>query len=170
MINKRVENKDYLKNADILAPWLLGKLVCRKTEDKIIKARITETECYMGENDSACHASKGKTKRNEPMYYRGGHLYVYLCYGIHSLINVVSGKENSPEAVLIRGVEGASGPGRVSKLLKIDVSFTGYDLCTGNEVWIEDDGYIAKYKVAKRVGIDYAKEEDKNRLWRYISM
>ncbi len=168
MSKKRIKRTCYLKNAEELAPWLLGKIICHRVGEEIIRAKITETECYLGENDTACHASKGKTKRNAPMYFEGGHLYVYLCYGIHSLINVVSGEENSPEAVLIRGVEGASGPGRASKLLKIDTSHTGLDLCTCDAVWLEDDGSCAEYTVSKRIGIDYAKEEDRNRLWRFI--
>ncbi len=169
MIAKRIGREDYLRNAEELAPWLLGKTLCHRVAGHVIRAKITETECYLGENDTACHASKGKTKRNAPMYLSGGHLYVYLCYGIHSLINVVSGKENSPEAVLIRGVEGACGPGKASKLLNIDTSLTGTDICNSDEVWIEDDGGAAEYTVSKRVGIDYAKEEDRNRLWRFIA-
>ena len=169
MIPKRIERKDFVnRNAEELAPWLLGKFICHKQGDTVIRLRITETECYLGESDTACHASKGKTKRNAPMYLQGGYLYVYLCYGIHNLINIVSGEENSPEAVLIRGVEGATGPGRASKALNIDVSFSGYDLCDGGEIWIENSDDIAMYTTAKRVGIDYASEKDRNRLWRFI--
>lgn len=166
-MSERIGLNDYLRNAEELAPWLLGKIFCRNHNGEIIKARITETECYLGESDTACHASKGKTMRNAPMYYRGGHLYVYLCYGIHSLINIVSGEEGSPEAVLIRGVEGADGPGKASRLLRIDTSLTGYDLCNGDAAWLEDDGKIPEYTLAKRIGIDYASEKDRNRLWRY---
>ena len=89
-----------------LAPELLGRLVCRKTEQGILKYRIMETECYFGEEDTACHASKGKTDRTKVLYEKGGTAYIYLCYGIHSLFNVVSGREGHPEAVLIRGVTG----------------------------------------------------------------
>ncbi len=166
---KRIGRISYHKNAEELAPWLLGKIICHRVGDDVLRAKITETECYLGENDTACHASKGKTKRNAPMYYEGGHLYVYLCYGIHNLINVVSGMESSPEAVLIRGVEGASGPGKASKLLKIDTSLTGLDLCEDGDVWLEDDGSTAEYTVSRRIGIEYAKEEDRNRLWRFIA-
>ena len=169
MILNRVKREELVsRNAEELAPWLLGKFICHKQEDTVIRLKITETECYLGENDTACHASKGKTKRNTPMYFLGGHLYVYLCYGIHSLLNIVSGEENSPEAVLIRGVEGASGPGRASKALGIDVSFSGYDLCTGNEIWLENSGESCEYTAAPRIGIDYAEEKDRNRLWRFI--
>lgn len=168
-MSERIKISDYSKRAEELAPWLLGKVICRRIGDEVIRARITETECYQGENDTACHASKGKTKRNAPMYLRGGYLYVYLCYGIHSLINIVSGDENIPEAVLIRGIEGATGPGIASKLLKIDTSFSGYDLCNGDEVWIENGGQAVEYTTSKRVGIDYAAKDDRDRLWRFIA-
>lgn len=169
MIDKRIVKEDFVtRNAEELAPWLLGKYICHKQGDNIIRLKITETECYLGENDTACHASKGKTKRNAPMYLSGGHLYVYLCYGIHSLINVVSGKEGSPEAVLIRGVEGALGPGKASKALGIDVSFSGHDLCNGDKAWLEYGLPDCKYVTSTRVGIDYASKEDRERPWRFI--
>ena len=160
----------FKKSATEVAPRLVGMLLCRRLADgSVIKARITETECYYGEEDTACHAHKGRTARTDVMYLEGGRAYVYLCYGIHSLINIVSGEENSPEAVLIRGVGGANGPGKASKLLKIDTSLTGYDLTLGNEVWLENDGLTVEHEVAPRVGIDYASEKDRNRLWRFIS-
>ena len=168
MTPKRIERNELIRGAEELAPWLLGKTICHNIGNDVIRARITETECYVGENDTACHASKGKTKRNAPMYLSGGHLYVYLCYGIHSLINIVSGEEKFPEAVLIRGVEGAGGPGKASKLLKIDTSFTGLDLCTDGDIWLEDDGCEYEYTTSTRIGIDYADEKDRKRLWRFI--
>lgn len=163
----RLTRKDYAHSAEELAPFLLGKYLCRNTENGVIRAMITETECYQGEDDTACHASKGKTKRNAPMYLEGGHLYVYLCYGIHHLINVVSGKEGDPEAVLIRGVKGAEGPGRASKFLNITTALTGIDICSCEEVWIEDDGVNVSYSASKRIGIDYAEMKDRERLWRF---
>ncbi len=150
-----------------MAPVLLGKLLCRKINNEIIKLRITETEIYFGETDSACHASKGKTKRTETLYEAGGITYVYLCYGIHHLINVVSGKKGFPEACLIRGVEGYNGPGKLTKAMQIDRSLNGVDLRTSNEIWLEDDGYKPEFVTSKRIGIDYATEEDRNRHWRF---
>ena len=163
----KLKRADYKRSAEELAPYLLGKFLCRRTESGIIRAMITETECYLGEEDTACHASKGKTKRNAPMYLEGGHLYVYLCYGIHHLINIVSGNAEEPEAVLIRGVKGAEGPGRASKHLSITTALSGTDICDEGEVWIEDEGIEVEYTLSKRVGIDYADEKDRDRLWRF---
>ena len=157
-----------------MAPSLIGKLLCRKInineEERVIKLRITETECYFGEDDTACHAHKGKTERTQTMYRSGGVAYVYLCYGMHSMLNIVSGPEDFPEAVLIRGVEGFNGPGRLTKALFIDRSLNGEDLIDSDVLWLEDDGYEAKYTVGKRIGIDYATEEYKNILWRYTML
>lgn len=164
----KLKREIYGMRAYDLAPYLLGKVLCRKIDGGIIRARICETECYFGEDDSACHAHKGKTPRTKTLYESGGIAYVYLCYGIHSLINVVSGEKDFPEAVLIRGVEGAQGPGRVTKLLKIDRSLNGISFVDSDELWIEDDGYPLSYSTDKRVGIDYANREDREREWRFI--
>ncbi len=118
----------YSQNAIILAPKLLGKLLCRNLDGKIIKLRITETESYFGEKDTACHAHKGKTERTKIMYENGGWVYIYLCYGIHYMFNIVTGVKNSPEAVLVRGVEGFNGPGKLTKALKIDKTLNGENL------------------------------------------
>lgn len=150
-----------------MAPVLLGKLLCRKINNEIIKLRITETEIYFGETDSACHASKGKTKRTKTLYEAGGITYVYLCYGIHHLINVVSGEKGFPEACLIRGVEGYNGPGKLTKAMQIDRSLNEVDLRASTEIWLEDDGFKPEFVMSKRIGIDYATEEDRNRLWRF---
>lgn len=165
---RRLTKDDFLDTAEHMAQRLLGKIICRRDGDKIIQAIITETECYMGENDTACHACKGKTKRNAPMYLEGGHLYVYLCYGLHNMLNIVTGAKGSPEAVLIRGVEGANGPGRVTRLLDVTTAMSGCTVCEGDEIWIEDTGETIRYRADKRVGIDYAKEYDRDRLWRFI--
>ena len=164
----RLGREFYLKDAVGLAHELLGKVICREWNGEIIRGRITEAEAYMP-YDSACHASRGRTKRNAPMYEAGGTSYVYLCYGIHEMFNVVSGEEENPQAVLIRGIDEASGPGRVTKYMKIDRSLNGVDLVTSDEFWIEDDwSERPKYEAKKRIGIDYALEEDKNRLWRFV--
>lgn len=154
--------------ADQLAPQLLGKLLCRRTEEGILKYRIMETECYLGEEDTACHASKGKTERTRLLYEKGGTAYVYLCYGIHSLFNVVSGREGHPEAVLVRGVSGYNGPGKLTRAMEIDRTLNGEDLVVSRRLWLEDDGYRPQYTRARRVGIDYATEEYREILWRFI--
>lgn len=167
-INVKIDPKIYKLNATFVAPKLLGKLLCRDINGHTIKLKITETECYQGERDTACHASKGKTARTKILYESGGIAYIYLCYGIHYLFNVVTGRKNSPEAVLIRGVEGFNGPGKLTKYLKIDKTLNGENLITSNKIWIEDDSFAYNFKTEKRIGIEYATEEYKNKLWRFI--
>ena len=132
----------YRRPADELAPLLLGKLLCRNIDGRIYRYRITETEAY-GKDDTACHAHKGMTPRNKPMFEDGGIAYVYLCYGIHEMFNIVAGVKDCPEAVLIRGVEGFPGPGKLTKALKIDRDLNGISLAS-NRVWLEDERSIGK--------------------------
>lgn len=167
-MNKRLKKEYFRQPATVLAPDLVGKLLCRKVNGEILRYRITETECYYSEQDTACHASKGKTERTKVLYMQGGTAYVYLCYGMHSLFNVVTGEEGFPEAVLIRGVEGFNGPGKLTKAMGIDRSLNEIDMTVSDELWLEDDGMKPAYRTAKRVGIDYAEEKDRNILWRYI--
>lgn len=161
----------YARPATELAPLLLGKLLCRRLPDgNVLRRRITETECYFGEEDTACHAHKGRTPRTDTLYQRGGIAYVYLCYGIHSLLNVVTGADGHPEAVLIRGVEGASGPGRVTKALGITCADNKIPLTRSGGIWIEDDGVpFPDHTALPRVGIDYASQEDRERPWRFLA-
>ncbi len=109
-----------------VAPGLLGKVLAVKSENELIsRFIISETEAYRGSDDKACHASKGRTPRTEIMFHRGGRLYVYFVYGMYWMLNIVTGMENDPQAVLIRGLKGCTGPGRVSKLLELTDHFTG---------------------------------------------
>ncbi|MGM9648308.1 MAG: DNA-3-methyladenine glycosylase [Eubacteriales bacterium] len=165
----RMDTSLFMLPANRLAPLLLGKLLCRRTDDGVLRYRIIETECYLGEEDSACHAHRGKTPRNAPLYLQGGYAYVYLCYGIHSLLNVVSGAEGHPEAVLIRGIEGFVGPGRLTKAMSIDCGLNATDLTVSDELWLEDDGVTLPYRTDCRVGIDYADPVDRERQWRFIA-
>ena len=169
----------YKIDAVSLAPKLLGKLLCRNTNGKTIKVRISETEAYFGENDTACHAHKGRTKRTEVMFYKGGFTYVYLCYGIHYMLNIVSGTQDHPEAVLIRAtlpvkdyeflkIKDLNGPGKLTKALNIDKNLNKENLLTSSKIWLEDDGYEPLYVKDKRIGISYASEQDQNKLWRFI--
>lgn len=164
-----LDRKYFERPATELAPDLIGKYLCRRTEDGVIRARIVETECYFGEEDTACHAHKGRTERTKVMYEAGGVTYVYLCYGIHSLLNIVTGAKDHPEAVLIRGVEGAVGPGRATKFMKITTSDNALPLCEESGIWIEDSGE-KKPKIARtaRIGIDYATKTDRERRWRFV--
>lgn len=152
-----------------LAPRLLGKFLCRRVDGGVERRRILETECYFGEEDTACHAHRGRTPRTDVMYLAGGRAYVYLCYGIHNLLNITTGADGHPEAVLIRGVEGFFGPGRLTKGLFIDRSLNRLTLTPENGLWIEDDGTVLDFITDKRVGIDYASEEDREKLWRFIA-
>ena len=142
---------------------LVGKvLVCG---DK--QLRIAETEAYCGEADTACHAHKGRTKRTEVMYMEAGTIYVYLCYGMHWMLNIVTGEENEPEAVLIRACVDANGPGKLTTALGITGEFNRRHICRREEIFVEDDGFHCDVIADKRVGIGYASEEDQNRLWRF---
>lgn len=142
---------------------LVGKvLVCGER-----KLRITETEAYCGEADTACHAHKGRTNRTEVLYADAGTIYVYLCYGIHELLNIVTGDVDAPQAVLIRACEGAPGPGRLTKALGITRGYNRQSIVDNPEIWVEDDGLRCEIETDKRVGIGYASEEDQNRLWRF---
>ena len=145
---------------------LVGKLLVRSTPEEIVKLRITETECYCGEDDTACHASRGRTQRTEVMYREAGTVYVYLCYGIHWMLNIVTGEKDSPQAVLIRACAEAPGPGKLTKHLGITGALNRGSIL-GNELWIEDDGFRCQIKQDKRVGIGYASREDQDRLWRF---
>jgi len=164
----RLTKSFYKQSADHLAPRLLGKLLCRRIGDDITRLKITETEAYVGESDTACHAHKGRTKRTDVMYEAGGVSYVYLCYGIHHLLNVVTGRVDEPEAVLIRSVEGIVGPGRLTKALQIDMALNREDLTDSDVLWLED-GEQLPYITSPRIGIDYADEEDRLRHWRFVA-
>ena len=128
---------------------------------------ITETEVYRGVEDSACHAHRGRTKRTEMLYRPGGAVYVYLCYGIHWLLNVITGPEDFPQGVLIRACEGFEGPGKLTKYLGITGAQNGIDICSSPLLRIEDEGRMVNITTDKRVGIAYAEEADRERLWRF---
>ena len=156
--------------AEEAAEWLLGKLLCKRQADgSVIRCRIIETECYCGEEDTACHAHRGMTERNRPLYCRGGISYVYLCYGIHALLNIITGVEGHPEGVLIRGISGAVGPGRVMRAMGITMADNRLPLTPDSGLWLEEDGYSpVEISALPRVGIDYAEEADRLRPWRFL--
>ena len=162
--------KDFFTR-DVLdvAPDLLGKSLVRKYNDGAIqKYIITEVEAYRGSDDLACHASKGRTPRAEIMFHDGGRVYVYLIYGMYWMLNFVTAKKDVPQAVLIRGIKGFNGPGKLSKELKIDKSFYGENLLLSDRLWIEEGLNDIKFTTTPRIGIDYAGEIWKNKPWRYV--
>lgn len=163
----RLEYRFFHRECLEVAQDLVGKVLVHRCGDQIRRLRITETEAYCGVADTACHASKGKTKRTEVLWMEAGTVYLYLCYGMHWLLNIVTGKENDPQAVLIRACEGAAGPGKLSKRLGIDGTLNRTSILTSDELWIEDDGFTCQIGFDTRVGIGYAAEEDRQKLWRF---
>jgi DNA-3-methyladenine glycosylase len=158
----------FIRDVLEVAPDLPGKtLVIRLPDGTIGRFRITEVEAYRGADDKACHACRGRTPRTEIMFHEGGRLYVYLIYGMYWMLNIVTGKENDPQAVLIRGVENYSGPGKLTKSLGIDRSYYGEDLVTSERIWVEDPEVNVDIKTGPRIGINYAGEYWKSRPWRY---
>ena len=165
----RLHSHFYQQDAVTVAEKLLGKILIRVFDDgTTLHYRITETEAYLGEEDKACHASKGRTARTDIMYCDGGKIYVYLIYGMYWMLNVVTDTENHPQAVLIRGIDRIIGSGKVGRELKIDKSFYGEDLLGSYRIWIEDAPDESDFSTAPRIGIDYAGEEWRNKAWRFI--
>ena len=154
-----------------VAPDLVGKILCHRLPDgSLRRLRISETEAYRGEEDTACHAHKGKTPRTQVLYGPPGVLYIYLCYGMHNLLNVVTGSDGAPQGVLIRACAGAEGPGKLTKTLALDRSLHGVPLADcADTVWFEDDGLRPVITAKPRVGIGYASAEDQAWLWRFCA-
>jgi DNA-3-methyladenine glycosylase len=149
---------------------LLGKFLVRRIGGKTIAYMITETEAYDGFKDKGSHAHRGETVRNKPMFGPAGYWYVYFTYGIHWMLNVTTREEKYPAAVLIRGIEGVSGPARLTKFLKIDGTLSGERATRKSGLWIEDRGLRLDPKEIKkgpRVGIDYAGPHWAARHWRF---
>jgi len=144
---------------------LLGCYIVRKIGKKSIQAMIVDVEAYIGEDDLACHASKGRTPRSEVLYGEAGRAYVYLIYGMHHIMNVVTEKGDFPAAVMIRAVkiEGVdfkktNGPGKVCRQLKIDRTLHDWDVTKGEKLWIEKGKKIPFSHIiaTTRLGIAYA--------------
>lgn len=167
-MNQKLEEAFFQRDVLTVAPDLLGKYLVRKFPDGSIRRyRITDVEAYRGEEDKACHAARGKTKRTELLYAEGGKIYVYLIYGIYWLLNFVTGPRDTPQGVMIRAVEDIYGPGRVGRELQLDASIHGSSV-EDDLLWVEDAGETPLYKTAPRVGIDYAGEW-KDKPWRFIA-
>lgn len=163
-------DRDFFRR-DVLevAPDLLGKqLVMMDGKKGKSVYTITETEAYRGGEDLACHASKGRTARTEVMFGDGGLVYMYLIYGVHWMLNVVCSHVDDPQAVLIRGLREANGPGRLTRLLGLDKQFNGEDLVQSKRIMIEDSLIVPSYTTGPRVGIDYAGEPWRSIPWRFV--
>jgi len=166
-MNTRLPADFYRRDVLDVAPELLGKMLVRQFDNgRIEHYRITEVEAYRGMQDSACHASKGRTPRTEVMFQEGGTIYVYLIYGQYWMLNLVTGFEGDASAVLIRGIEGFSGPGRVGRELQLDRSFYGENLLNSERIWVEYADPVLEIRSSKRIGIEYAGEW-KDKLWRF---
>ena len=155
-----------------VARALLGKQLCRRLDSgKILRARICETEAYDGFEDRASHAHKGVTPRNVVMFGPPGRAYIYLCYGVHWLLNITTREQGYPAAVLIRGVQGAHGPGRLTKQMQIDRAYNDQLLTRVGGLWVEDVGGALPPSAivsAARVGVDYAGPEWAGVPWRFV--
>ena len=160
---KRLEYAFFHRPCLEVARDLVGKVLVHNGQ----MLRISETEAYCGEEDTACHAHKGRTKRTEVMYGDAGTIYIYLCYGMHWMLNIVTGEKEQPEAVLIRACAEAPGPGRLTKRLGINGTLNGKSVVDSLELWVGDDGFACEVATDKRVGIGYASQEDQDRLWRF---
>lgn len=164
----RVGREFFLSDAVTVAQRLPGmEIVMVRPGASPGRYMITETEAYLGKDDKACHASRGRTRRTEIMYAEGGHLYVYLVYGMHWMLNIVTGAGGDPQAVLIRGAKPYTGPGRVTRGLCADGLFNGEDLTLSERIWLEDTGFKPHLLAGPRVGIDYAGEPWVSKPWRF---
>ena len=135
-----------------VAPQLLGKMLVTNIGGEEKRVRITETEVYRGVEDTACHAHKGRTRRTELLFGESGIIYVYLCYGMHWLMNIITGEKDQPQGVLIRAAQGYEGPARLTKYLGVTGELNGASIVGNPIVRIEDDGGQYRYICKKRVG------------------
>ncbi|MDQ8181726.1 DNA-3-methyladenine glycosylase [Pelagicoccus sp. SDUM812005] len=166
---ERFASRDTVK----LARDLIGKtLVVSPPDQEPARYRITETEAYDGPQDLACHASKGRTARTAVMFGPAGRWYVYLIYGMHEMLNLVTGPENYPAAILIRGVEGIDGPGRLTKRLGIDRRFNALAATPANALYLEDAACVPDEQVVAtpRIGVDYAGPDWSQRPYRFVAI
>lgn len=186
----KLKRNFYTQNTLKVAKELLGKYLVRVWRGKKLVGKIVETEAYIGPRDKASHAylpphllrKRGgegkKTPRNLAEYLEGGHIYIYLVYGMYWQLNISTAKSGMPECVLIRALEPvpptkekvASGPGKLCGWLKLNKSFYGEDLTKSKRIWLEDRGVKVKKKdivASKRIGIDYAGPYWANKPWRF---
>lgn len=156
-----------------VARSLVGKYLVREQGGRLIAGRIIEVEAYVGTEDRACHASKGRTARTDVLFGPPGHAYVYLCYGMYEMLNVVTEQEGFPAAILLRAVECEGklidGPGRLTRAFDIDRQLNRCDLTIGQSLWFEDRGDTLPTGLLSchpRIGVDYAGEWA-HKPWRF---
>ena len=167
---KILDQKFFNRSTILIAKNLLGKFLVRRVDGKTVARMITEVEAYDGFHDRGSHASRGRTRRNAPMFGPAGYWYVYFTYGMHWMLNIVTREEGYPAAVLIRGIEGVSGPARLTKFLKIDKNLNNFPAVRKTGLWIEDRGIKISPRSIRsgpRVGINYAGEYWKRRKCRF---
>jgi DNA-3-methyladenine glycosylase len=157
-----------------LAAALVGTIMCRRIDGVLRRARINETEAYLGPRDLAAHSSKGRTKRTEAMFGQPGRAYVYFIYGMHWMLNVVAGPEGSGQAVLLRGATpldgwkiNLTGPARLAKAFGVTGAEYSLDLTGDDLYFLVDPSYRPKIRRTKRIGVDYARHW-KDRLLRFV--
>ncbi|MBI4587185.1 MAG: DNA-3-methyladenine glycosylase [Planctomycetes bacterium] len=184
----RLPRSFYERPTLLVARELIGRLLVRVHQGRRLSGMIVEAEAYIGGGDSACHASRGRTRRNAVMFGAPGHAYVYFTYGIHWMLNVVTEREDFPAAVLIRAlepVEGVeamrerrrgrqdreltSGPAKLCAALSIDRALNGADVVEGEELFLESYRNFSPAQLERgvRVGIDYARPRDRKAPWRF---
>jgi DNA-3-methyladenine glycosylase len=176
-IPEKLSQEFFVRPTLEVARDLVGKIIVHRSSEGTTRGRIVETEAYIGKADKACHARFGRTKRNEPMFLKGGRTYIYLCYGLFDLLNIVTEEEGTPAAVLIRKIEPLSGldprlksygPGNLTKYLKLDRSHNNFEVFNNDKFFIIDDGLSSfEVETAERVGIEYA-GDDARKKWRFV--
>ena len=163
--SRRLPASFYRRPALAVARDLLGRTLCRQLEDgSVLRGRLVEVEAYVGPTDRASHAFRGRTQRNRWMFEAGGLAYVYLVYGMHHCLNIVTGEKDHPSAVLLRGAESpcpssASGPGRLTRAFQVDRTLDGSSFLSG-PLWLEAGEPVPGRDIrrTRRIGVDYAGE------------
>ncbi|MBM4401764.1 MAG: DNA-3-methyladenine glycosylase [Candidatus Cloacimonetes bacterium] len=177
-MSKRLKRKFFARPTLVVAKDLLGKYLVRKIGKEILAGKIVETEAYIGPFDRASHAFGGKvTPRNKAEYLIGGHVYIYLVYGMYWQLNITTAPAGRPECVLIRSLEPknvdfhlTNGPGKLCRFLKLDKSFYAEDLTSSSRLWLEDRGVrivLSQIISSPRIGIDYAGPIWSKKPWRF---
>ena len=155
---KKLPVSFFSRPALVVAKELIGTYLVIKRNGVIERYKITETEAYIGPHDLASHSSKGRTARTEVMYHSPGTIYIYLIYGMYYMLNIVTDETDYPAAVLIRGIEGFTGPGKLTKYLGINKTINGKMLGMPTGIWIEKDesAQVPKITRTARIGVSYA--------------